>query len=62
MYTVQKNQICYAFSTQRWVSDTETIIIPEKISIVPLRFFPTGRGKTAEARLLLEDPEEGLEK
>ncbi|MPC20836.1 hypothetical protein E2C01_013800 [Portunus trituberculatus] len=27
--------LCYAFSTQRWVSDTKTVIIPGKISIIP---------------------------
>ncbi|MPC39937.1 hypothetical protein E2C01_033490 [Portunus trituberculatus] len=27
--------LSYVFSTQRWVSDTETVIIPGKISIIP---------------------------
>ncbi|MPC48468.1 hypothetical protein E2C01_042241 [Portunus trituberculatus] len=27
--------LCCAFSTQRRVSDTETVIIPRKISIIP---------------------------
>ncbi|MPC22555.1 hypothetical protein E2C01_015572 [Portunus trituberculatus] len=35
-------------STQRWVSDTETVIIPGKISIIPPQVPPTGRGKTLE--------------
>ncbi|MPC61872.1 hypothetical protein E2C01_055949 [Portunus trituberculatus] len=29
----KKYNLCYAFSTQRRVSDTETVIIPRKISI-----------------------------
>ncbi|MPC14727.1 hypothetical protein E2C01_007497 [Portunus trituberculatus] len=36
-------------SAQRWVSDTETVIIPGKISIIPPQVPPTGRGKMAEA-------------
>ncbi|MPC39496.1 hypothetical protein E2C01_033034 [Portunus trituberculatus] len=38
----------YAFSTQRWVSDTKTVIIPRKISIISPQVPPTGRGKTPE--------------
>ncbi|MPC37016.1 hypothetical protein E2C01_030487 [Portunus trituberculatus] len=41
--------LCYAFSTQRWVSDMETVIIPGKISIIPPLVPPTGRGKIPEA-------------
>ncbi|MPC47554.1 hypothetical protein E2C01_041303 [Portunus trituberculatus] len=52
----------YAYSTNRWVTDTETVIIPRKISIIPPQVPPTGRGKTPEASLLWEDPEERLEK
>ncbi|MPC89194.1 hypothetical protein E2C01_084130 [Portunus trituberculatus] len=47
--------LCYAFSTQRWVSDTETVLIPGKISIIPPQVPPTGSSS-------LGDPEEGLEK
>ncbi|MPC24150.1 hypothetical protein E2C01_017225 [Portunus trituberculatus] len=36
---------CYTFSTQRWVSDTETVIIPGKISIIAPQVLPTSRGK-----------------
>ncbi|MPC58221.1 hypothetical protein E2C01_052217 [Portunus trituberculatus] len=49
--------LCYAFSTKRWVSDMETIIIPGKISIIPPQVLPIGRGTST-----LVDPEEGLEK
>ncbi|MPC49487.1 hypothetical protein E2C01_043289 [Portunus trituberculatus] len=31
------NHLCYAFTIQRWVSDTETVIIPGKINIIPPR-------------------------
>ncbi|MPC25574.1 hypothetical protein E2C01_018693 [Portunus trituberculatus] len=44
--------LCYAFSIQRWVSDTETVIIQRKISIIPPQVLPTGRGKMPEAPLL----------
>ncbi|MPC44961.1 hypothetical protein E2C01_038643 [Portunus trituberculatus] len=44
--------LCYAFSTRRWVSDTETVIIIWKISIIPPQVPPTYRGKTAEVPLL----------
>ncbi|MPC88482.1 hypothetical protein E2C01_083387 [Portunus trituberculatus] len=37
---------CYAFSTKRWVSDKEAVIISGKISIIPPQVPPTGRGKT----------------
>ncbi|MPC36767.1 hypothetical protein E2C01_030235 [Portunus trituberculatus] len=43
--------LCYAFSTQRWVSDSKTVI--RKISIIPPQGLPNGRGKTPEAPLLL---------
>ncbi|MPC31314.1 hypothetical protein E2C01_024600 [Portunus trituberculatus] len=32
----------YAFIIQKWVPDTETVIIPGKISIIPLQFPPSG--------------------
>ncbi|MPC16167.1 hypothetical protein E2C01_008987 [Portunus trituberculatus] len=54
--------LCYAFNTQRWVSDTETVIIPGKISIILPEVPPTGRGKTPEAPPFWKDPEEELEK
>ncbi|MPC73174.1 hypothetical protein E2C01_067492 [Portunus trituberculatus] len=43
----------YAFSTQRWVSDTETVIIPGKISILPHQVLPTVRGKMPKVPPLL---------
>ncbi|MPC56577.1 hypothetical protein E2C01_050540 [Portunus trituberculatus] len=46
-----KISLCYEFSTKRWVSDTETVIIPWKISIIP-HVPQTGRSKTPEAPLL----------
>ncbi|MPC49946.1 hypothetical protein E2C01_043761 [Portunus trituberculatus] len=52
----------YAFSTRRWVSDTETVIIPGKISIISPQVLPSGRGKTPEAPPFLGDREEELEK
>ncbi|MPC38376.1 hypothetical protein E2C01_031882 [Portunus trituberculatus] len=45
--------LCCEFSTQRWVSDTETVIIPGKISKIPPQVPPTGRGKMPEVPLLL---------
>ena len=36
-------------STQRWVSDTEAVIIPRKISIIPLQVSTTSRSKTPKA-------------
>ncbi|MPC55211.1 hypothetical protein E2C01_049143 [Portunus trituberculatus] len=48
--------LCYVFSTQRLVSDTETVIIPGKITKIPPQVPPTGRDKTPIT------PEEGLEK
>ena len=27
--------LCYALNTQRWIPDTEAVIIPGKISIIP---------------------------
>ncbi|MPD00913.1 hypothetical protein E2C01_096418 [Portunus trituberculatus] len=32
--------LCYTFSTNRWVSDTEAIIIPGKICIIPPQVSP----------------------
>ncbi|MPC49286.1 hypothetical protein E2C01_043084 [Portunus trituberculatus] len=43
--------------TQRLVSDMETIIIPGKISIIPPKVLPTGRGKMLEG-----NPVEVMEK
>ncbi|MPC34340.1 hypothetical protein E2C01_027725 [Portunus trituberculatus] len=40
---------CYAFSTKGWVSDTEGVIFPGKITIIPPQVLPAGRGKTPEA-------------
>ncbi|MPC32897.1 hypothetical protein E2C01_026231 [Portunus trituberculatus] len=49
MYAFMPDAITsYAFSTQRWVFDTETVIIPEKISIIPPQVPPTGKAKTLE--------------
>ncbi|MPD02098.1 hypothetical protein E2C01_097656 [Portunus trituberculatus] len=53
--------LCYVFSTQRWVSDTETVIIPGKICIIPPQVPTTGRDKTPEAPPFWGDPEEELE-
>ncbi|MPC51015.1 hypothetical protein E2C01_044851 [Portunus trituberculatus] len=39
---------------KRLISDTETVLIPGKISIVSPQVLPTGRGKTPEAPLLRE--------
>ena len=39
--------LCYALSTQRCISITETVVIPGKISIIPSRDILTGRSKTA---------------
>ena len=41
--------LCYALSTQRRVPDTEAVIIPRKISIIPPQVSPTNRGKTPKA-------------
>ncbi|MPC96589.1 hypothetical protein E2C01_091855 [Portunus trituberculatus] len=46
--------LCYAFSTKRWLSDTETVIIPGKITIPPPQVPPSGIGKTPEAPPLWE--------
>ncbi|MPC48294.1 hypothetical protein E2C01_042062 [Portunus trituberculatus] len=54
--------LCYAFSTQRWVSDTEAVIISGKSSIIPPQVPTAGRGKTTETSPLWVDLEEGLEK
>ncbi|MPC42168.1 hypothetical protein E2C01_035782 [Portunus trituberculatus] len=35
--------LCYAVSSQRWVSDTETVITPEKISKIPPQVPPTDK-------------------
>ncbi|MPC55805.1 hypothetical protein E2C01_049749 [Portunus trituberculatus] len=40
--------LCYAFSTQKWVSDMEILIIPGKIAIIPPQVPRSGRGKTPE--------------
>ncbi|MPC55776.1 hypothetical protein E2C01_049720 [Portunus trituberculatus] len=44
--------LCYVFNTKRWVSDTETVIIPGKISVIPPQVTPSGRDKMPEAPLL----------
>ncbi|MPC65566.1 hypothetical protein E2C01_059704 [Portunus trituberculatus] len=49
-------------SAHRDVSLTRKLIIPGKISIIPLQVPPTGRGKTPQAPPLLGDPEGDLEK
>ncbi|MPC09806.1 hypothetical protein E2C01_002424 [Portunus trituberculatus] len=46
--------LLYAFSTKIWVYDTETVIIPGKISIIPPKVPPTGKGKTPKAPPLLK--------
>ncbi|MPC42009.1 hypothetical protein E2C01_035621 [Portunus trituberculatus] len=38
--------------TQRWISNTKTVIIPGKISIIPPQVPQTGIGRTQEAPLL----------
>ncbi|MPC40495.1 hypothetical protein E2C01_034055 [Portunus trituberculatus] len=53
--------LCYAFSTQRWVSDTETVITEENqhnTSSGP----PNWQRQNARNTSTLGDPEEGLEK
>ena len=34
------NHLCYVLSTQRWVPEPEAVIIPRKISIIPLQVSP----------------------
>ena len=41
--------LCYVLSTQRWVPDTEVVIIPRKISIISPQVSPTSRGKAPKA-------------
>ena len=41
--------LCYALSTQRRVSVTESVIIPGKISIIPPQVCLTSRGKIPKA-------------
>ena len=43
------NHLRYAFCTKRWVSDTEAIVIPWKIRIVPPKVTPLSRGIMPEA-------------
>ncbi|MPC27440.1 hypothetical protein E2C01_020609 [Portunus trituberculatus] len=52
----------YAFSTKRLVSDTETVIFPGEIIIIPPQIPPTGRSKKGRVTSALGDPEEELEK
>ncbi|MPC81577.1 hypothetical protein E2C01_076202 [Portunus trituberculatus] len=49
--------LCNAFSTNKRVSDTEIIIIPKKIIIIPPQVPLTERTETPEG-----DSEKGLEK
>ncbi|MPC98892.1 hypothetical protein E2C01_094278 [Portunus trituberculatus] len=44
----------HVFSTQRWVSDMETVIIPRKISIIPPQVPPPGISKMPDAPPLWE--------
>ncbi|MPC44935.1 hypothetical protein E2C01_038617 [Portunus trituberculatus] len=37
--------LCYAFSTKRWVSDTEAVIFPGKISLIPPQFPQVAEAK-----------------
>ncbi|MPC38045.1 hypothetical protein E2C01_031546 [Portunus trituberculatus] len=54
---------CYVLRTQRWVSDTETVIIPGKISIYNTSSGPPSLlRQNARGTSALGDPEEGLEK
>ena len=41
--------LCYALSTQRWIPDTEAVIISRKIGIIPPQVSPTRRDKTPKA-------------
>ena len=41
--------LCYALSTQRRVLDTEAVIIPRKISTIPLQVSLTSKGKSSKA-------------
>ena len=54
--------LCYVLSTQRWVSVTETVIIPGKISILPSQVPLNWQKQNATGVSALWDPEEGLEK
>ena len=42
----------YAFCSKRWISDTNAIVIPWKIGIVPPQVIPLYRGIMPEAPLL----------
>ncbi|MPC15328.1 hypothetical protein E2C01_008115 [Portunus trituberculatus] len=53
--------LCYAFSTKRWISDTETVIIPGKISIILPQVLQLAEAK-CQRHLFFEDSEEELEK
>ncbi|MPC51158.1 hypothetical protein E2C01_044998 [Portunus trituberculatus] len=50
--------LCYVFSTQICVSDTETITIAGKISIIPPQVASSGRGRMPRGTSTLEDPEQ----
>ncbi|MPC40303.1 hypothetical protein E2C01_033858 [Portunus trituberculatus] len=44
--------ISVVLTTKRWDSDTETVIIPGKIRIIPPQVPPNGKGKIPQAPLL----------
>ncbi|MPC87925.1 hypothetical protein E2C01_082807 [Portunus trituberculatus] len=50
--------LCYAFSTKSWVFDTETVIIPGKISIIPPQVLSNWKRQNATGTSTLGDPEE----
>ena len=57
------NHLCCALSIQRWVSDSELVIIPGKINIIPPQVLPERGGRDiTPGTFALEKPEEGLEK
>ena len=39
-FHVRDNNFCYAFSTKRWISNTEAVIIPWQTRIVPPQSIP----------------------
>ena len=55
MYASMPDTITSVMRSQRWVPDTEAIIIERKISIIPPQVSPTSRGKTSGAPPLCTD-------
>ncbi|MPC88959.1 hypothetical protein E2C01_083886 [Portunus trituberculatus] len=53
---------CYAFSTKKWVCDTETVIVPGKNQHNTSSGSPNWQRQDARGTSIFGDPEEGLEK